>query len=270
MRAQILLSFLSLLLPTALFAQSVAVWDFAARDGTKNNTTQSLTEEFEEALEQDKNYAVFDRRNIDRLRAVIDNEKALRNISSADSQRLKLLGVSVVAFGVLFDDTESGDASVSVSLEDFTGKLLGKESVSMRRGLLKDHNSRQEKMIELAKKISGVTSTSDPGASRKPVNQYSVVFDEKERVLADFGAMPLLEGISITQLQANQGLQIVVKPREFLGAEPILTSLDASARITGERGTGFTWIFKVYWIQCIVAEDPPEAGPERFRLELLK
>src|ERR1700681_2503812 len=49
----------------------------------------------------------------------------------------------------------------------------------------------------------------------------SVVFDEKDRVLGDFGAMSLLEGIVVTPSQADQTLIIVVKPREFLGVEPI-------------------------------------------------
>jgi hypothetical protein len=98
----------------------------------------------------------------------------------------------------------------------------------------------------------------------------SVVFDEKERVLGDFGAMSLLEGVAVTPSQADQPLRIVVKPREFLGVEPILTSLDSPAVIRGERGRGFTWVFRVYWIQSILAEKPPEPSPQRFRLELLR
>jgi hypothetical protein len=39
MKIQTLFFFLSLLLPAALFAQNVAVWDFTTRDGTKNGIT---------------------------------------------------------------------------------------------------------------------------------------------------------------------------------------------------------------------------------------
>ncbi|HXO19320.1 MAG TPA: hypothetical protein VOA87_05260 [Thermoanaerobaculia bacterium] len=263
--------FLGLLLPALTFAQNVAVWDFSTRDGRRDSITERLTEEFEEALKQHTNYTVLERRKLDRLRAVIDSENALREITQAESRRLELLGVSVVAFGEIVDDPEDGDVSVVVKFEDFTGKQLLIQRETMGRAQLKDPVSRREKMTELAKKISGMPATTDPRALQQPRTQSSVVFDEKERVLADFGAMSLLEGVVVTHSQTDQTLLIVVKPREFLGVEPILTSLDSTARITGERGSGFTWVFRVYWLQFLLVEMPPEpSAPHRFRLEILK
>jgi hypothetical protein len=117
MRHRLLLfSLCLLLLPGFSFAQTVVVWDFATRDGRKTDTTASFTYEFEEALTQDRAYTVLERRNLARLQAVIQNEKALQDIgqiSSTGSSELKKLGVSVVAFGEVFDDVDSGDVSIT-------------------------------------------------------------------------------------------------------------------------------------------------------------
>jgi hypothetical protein len=154
-----------LLLPTQSFAQNLVVWDFSTRAGEKNNTTASLTSEFEEALTQgDINYTVLERRNLPRLQAVINNEVALKDIgriSSEGSRELKLLGVSIVAFGELFDDIDSGDVRIEVAFQDFTGKKLLIKSILMRRGLLRDATSRRERMVALAQAISESTPPTD-------------------------------------------------------------------------------------------------------------
>jgi hypothetical protein len=71
------------------------------------------------------------------------------------------LGVSVVVFGEMFDDVDSGDVSVIVTFQDFTGKKLLIKSVLMRRGLVRDATSRREKMASLVQAISGVTATTE-------------------------------------------------------------------------------------------------------------
>lgn len=171
MRERLLLFFGCLLLPTLSFAQNVVVWDFATRDGRKTDTTASLTYEFEEALAQDRTYTVLERRNLARLQAVIENEKALKDIgqiSPAGSSALKKLGVSVVAFGEMFDDVDSGDVSITVTFQEFTGKKLLIKSVLMRRGLLRDATSRRERMSALVQAITGATARL-PQATPQPV-----------------------------------------------------------------------------------------------------
>jgi hypothetical protein len=97
MRKHLAIFVLCLFLPALSFAKNVVVWDFTTRDGSKTETTASLTYEFEEALAQGGSYTVLERRNLPRLQAVIQNEKALRDIgliSSTGSQELKQLNRS--------------------------------------------------------------------------------------------------------------------------------------------------------------------------------
>jgi len=164
MSKRLLLFLLWLLLPAVSFAQTVVVWDFSTRDGKKNDTTASLTHEFEEALAQDRTYTVLERRNLARLQAVIENEKVLQDIgqiSAPGSSELKKLGVSLVAFGEVFDDVESGDVSITVTFQDFTGRQLLIKSVLMRRGLLRDATSRRENMAALVQAISKMTAAAN-------------------------------------------------------------------------------------------------------------
>jgi len=164
MSKRLLLYLLWLLLPAVSFAQTVVVWDFSTRDGKKNATTASLTHEFEEALAQDRTYTVLERRNLARLQAVIENEKVLQDIgqiSAPGSSELKKLGVSLVAFGEVFDDVESGDVSITVTFQDFTGRQLLIKSVLMRRGLLRDATSRRENMAALVQAISKMTAAAN-------------------------------------------------------------------------------------------------------------
>jgi len=157
-----LLLLLLLLLPTPSFAQNLAVWDFRMRDGTRTETTSSLAYEFEEALMQGSTYVVLERRNVPRLQAVIDSEMALQDIdkvSPAGLSKLKQLGIAVVVFGELFDDVDSGDASITISFQEFSGKKLLTKSVLMRRGLLRDATSRRERMTALVQSLSGANSS---------------------------------------------------------------------------------------------------------------
>lgn len=157
MKMRALLLFAVLSQPVTSFAQNLVVWDFATRDGKKTEFTASLTDEFEEALSESRAYVVLERRNFDRLQAVIENEKALQSVSQitpAVSREFKQMGVSVVVFGEVFDDVMSGEISIAVTFQDFTGEKLLMKSVLMRRGLALDASSRREKMRDLVRVIS--------------------------------------------------------------------------------------------------------------------
>ena len=77
------LSFLSVCLSTcpsvagSLDSVRCYVWDFATRNGTRNEVTRQLTVEFEEKLTQKNFCRVLERRNYARLIAQKDNEKAV-------------------------------------------------------------------------------------------------------------------------------------------------------------------------------------------------
>jgi hypothetical protein len=141
----------------SISAQKVVVWDFATRDGKRTGVTTSLTAEFEEALVQKGAYSVLERRNLARLQRVITNEKALQDIgqiTEAGTKTLKQLGTSIVIFGELFDDVDSGDVTITVTFQEFSGKKLLVKSVLMRRALVHDTRSRRDSMTTLVDLIS--------------------------------------------------------------------------------------------------------------------
>lgn len=142
----------------AYAAEGVVVWNFAMRDGERNNITESLTRDFEEALVQRCAYDVLERRDRDRLQTVIRNEKALQDIgqiSAHGTTELKGLGATRIAFGDVFDDVDSGEVIVTVTIQDFEGKKVLMESTTLRRGLLHDSASRRERVAVLARKLCG-------------------------------------------------------------------------------------------------------------------
>ena len=177
------------LLSSASFSQNVVVWDFATRDGQKNNATASLTEEFEEALSQNSTYTVIERRKIDRLQAVIENEKALYDIgqiSSLGSAELKKQGISIVVFGEIFDDVDSGEVRTTVTFQDLQGKKILIKSILMRRGLLSDATSRRENMAALARSIFGVTAKNGtPVGQLLRQQENDFIFDIQSCSLSD-------------------------------------------------------------------------------------
>jgi hypothetical protein len=97
-----------------------------------------------------------------------------------------------------------------------------------------------------------------------------VVFDDQERILGDSGGRALLKSLRASRAAAGKPLVITIEPKEFLGVEPILESLDHNAVIRSERGKGLSWIFTVTEMSYVVVEDSPPAGPSRFRLEILR
>jgi hypothetical protein len=174
--------FLLLLASAApLTAENVVVWDFATRDGGQNEVTRSLTSEFEEALAQKGTYKILERRNIPRLQTVIDNEKALRDIgqiSATGTLALKKLGATVVVFGEMFDDIDSGEISITTTFQDFQGSKTLIKSVLMKRGLVHDATSRRQTVAALVDAISGVVAPTGKAAGKSfRVEQNDFIFD---------------------------------------------------------------------------------------------
>jgi len=161
-------------------AENVVVWDFASRDGEKDKTTESLTYEFEEALSENCSYDVLERRKLDRLQAVIKNEKALQDIgelTAGGSTELKRLGASLVVFGEVYDDVDSGEVIVTVTFQDFKGKKVLIRSIPLRRGLLRDSATRRDSMATLAGKICKNTKTTETQGKSSRVMANDFIFD---------------------------------------------------------------------------------------------
>lgn len=97
----------------------------------------------------------------------------------------------------------------------------------------------------------------------------SLVLNDKGSIIADMGAVQYINDIKV--LKGEKGkIQIIIIPNEYFGIEPVLEALDAEYAIHAERGSKFSWIFKLYAIQQIVAESSPQRDIERFRLELIR
>ncbi len=112
---------------------------------------------------------------------------------------------------------------------------------------------------------------SDPSILRELARSVrpSVVFDENKSIIADIGAMTYLESIDIIKGD-RENLKIVIKPKEFIGIEPVLEPLDAAYSIKVERATGYDWIFRLSSLNVATFGGPKETRPERFRLELIR
>ncbi len=63
----------------------------------------------------------------------------------------------------------------------------------------------------------------------------SLIFDEKESIIADMGAAALIDNITVSK-DKKGNFEIVITPLEYLGAEPALEALDFNYSITAERG----------------------------------
>lgn len=126
---------LLLAFPSRLSSQEITgniyVWEFTTRDGVRNDITQSLTEEFEEAMIQSECCNVLQRRHYARLLDQKQNETAIRGLNDMPQDKasaLKSLDGNTVVFGEVYDDTNSGQVKFSVNFESFNGKILKKAS----------------------------------------------------------------------------------------------------------------------------------------------
>lgn len=157
------------------------VWDFAMRDGTRNNLTRQLTVEFEEKLTQKKICKVLERRNYARLIAHKDNEKSilrLEGVSKATVDTLKANDANTVVFGEVYDDISSGVCKVTVTLQSFDN-TKNVWSVSFGRGLVLDSKSREEAMEKLVQLIADDNNASEREVNRKKYYiQISIALNE--------------------------------------------------------------------------------------------
>ena len=154
-----------------IYSQNVVVWDFTTRDGEENQTTENFTYEFEEALVNLSSVSVLERRNLDRLVAVIENERSVQEVlqmSDSTLNDLEKLGVEQVVFGEVFDDIDGGEVSIRVIFQELNGKITDSKSVHMRRGLLADGISRRDKINELVEDLDFRLSRDVEGEPQLP------------------------------------------------------------------------------------------------------
>lgn len=79
----------------------------------------------------------------------------------------------------------------------------------------------------------------------RAVRPYAI-FDEKESIILDRGAMAFIENIEVQTDSENIPEKIIVKPKEYLEQAPILIPLDTDmSTIIESRGKKFDWIYSI-------------------------
>lgn len=160
MNGRIMIVILSLIMvPVQIQAEgdlNIYVWDFTSRDGARSELTRNFTQEFEGELIREGCCSILERRNYDRLIAQKDNERAIlaiEEISPESFEGFKTIGAGGFIFGEIYDDVESGEINVKVTLQAFSGEKLAFENIRFSRGRRFDAATREMKMRELAGKL---------------------------------------------------------------------------------------------------------------------
>ena len=168
-----------MILAVPLAAQSgpnVYVVDFTTRDLKKNAQTAKFTHDFEQALVQSSCYQVLES-DVSRLLTELDREQAIADISQLSSTALKNLKAkqaSMVIFGEVFDDVDSGQVSVIVTFQKFDRTKALIKSTLIPRGKSNDAESRQAAMNGLAGDLCRRTAT----INRKTSNDFIFELEE--------------------------------------------------------------------------------------------
>lgn len=158
---------LGLLFISSVFAQSnsIYIWDFSDRNGETSDLSISLTDEFEQALHSTDCCQILQRRNYARLFSQRENEKAisgLRSLPTDFQNRLIDLKAEMVAFGELFDDTNSGQFKISVSIENFEGEILKSASTYMAKYDIHNPKKREKSLLEIIDRLKFLPSIIPP------------------------------------------------------------------------------------------------------------
>ena len=125
--------------------KKVYVAEFQAIRGVSPDLLTSFTNDFELILMEGRQFDVLERRSLDRLVAHARNEmraSTVRELASSTVDLLKRQGAQAVIFGEVDDDKESGEVVIYATLERFDSKKEWKRSVSFRRSLRDDRESR--------------------------------------------------------------------------------------------------------------------------------
>jgi len=94
--------------------------------------------------------------------------------------------------------------------------------------------------------IQGPHFLKELSASLRPY----AIFDEKETILVDRGAMAFIESIEVRMDTANKlPTKILVHPKLHLDQAPVLIPLDTDMSIVKEsRGKKFDWVYDIEYV----------------------
>ena len=99
-----------------------------------------------------------------------------------------------------------------------------------------------------------------------------VIFDEDESIVIDTGAMNYIERIEVKKDRPHEVSEIIVSPKKYMLAPPILESLDTEIEFhEPTRSHKFDLVYKAVGIAVKLAKTyaPGESPKGRFRLQVI-
>lgn len=234
--------FLGAALPVqAETAFNVYIWEFGNRNGTRDEATRNITQEFETAFIGTQCCTVLERRNYDRLMQQKENEQAVMSIdgiADASVGTLKTLEAGAVIFGEVYDDVTSGEVKVSVIVQDFTGKSLIKQRVRFSRGKLSDAASREESMKALADQVcSALVEKKMVQRKIVPVN-YSFSSYQEGSVVPELGNHNMIvkttRGLALTGASSSPTM-VTLSGFSYQGDIELIVKMDTNGNLRLKR-----------------------------------
>jgi len=146
------------------------VWLFSAAGEGAESLTESVTEEFEEALVKAGCLPIVQRRNLPDLQSHQKQEERIEGADSLSPRQRRLLSTAsadAVVFGKITDDVQGGQVKIAVTLETLSGITLANTSVRFNRGKRFDAEERERRMAELASEVCSALGfkKKDPGTN---------------------------------------------------------------------------------------------------------
>jgi len=113
----------------------------------------------------------------------------------------------------------------------------------------------------------------DPNFIKKLANEARLpflIFDENNKILADYGAYQHLTKIIILRNEKNKLIEIRISPKQFMNIAPIIENINGRLDFREpERVEEIDWLIKIVNISYIVIKSH-EDSLKKFKLTIIK
>lgn len=114
----------------------------------------------------------------------------------------------------------------------------------------------------------------DPKFIKKLANEARLpflIFDEKNKILADYGAYQYLEKISILNNEKNELIEIRISPKHFMNIAPIIECINGRLVFREpERIDEIDWLIKIIPTTSYFVAESHEGSVNKFKLTIFK
>ncbi len=99
-----------------------------------------------------------------------------------------------------------------------------------------------------------------------------LIFDENNRILADFGAYQHLKKVEVKINEKNELVALKISPKHFMNIAPIIENINGNLDLLEpERTEGTDWLIKVISKSYILNESSSnEVSLKKFKLTIIK